>query len=564
MWTSKTAGLAVGAWLIARLAAGSTQASVSWEAPRFNIDGSTVTNLACFKVYYGTESGNYPHLQIVTSSPAVIANLENNQRYYFAVSAVSGDGLESARSDEHSWQTPPATKAAQLALSTQVVTVVVTQGESTPSNRVEIWNAGDGTLAYTISGLPDWYACTPSSGTSTGEHDVITFRGVSDRLTPGCYTTSVVVTAQETGAAPQSQQLQIALTLNGRYYRDADGDGFGYGQPVLDVRAPAGYVATTGDRDDLNAAIHPGATESNNGLDDDCDGQIDENFIPVAMLDFDGDVRADMVVFEPATGLWRVHGSDGRQTQLAFGYNGTMPLAEDFDGDLVSDYAVFVPAEGRWYLTSSATGGVTTVLLGDATSVPVPADYDGDGRADAAVFNPATRMWSGRMSANGTTRSGKFGGKGAIPVPADYDGDGLADVAVYEPAKAMWSGIRSRDGKFISGRFGARNALPVPADYDGDGLADAASYEPATGTWSIQESTSHRIVEKAFGWSGTIPVPGDYDGDGVADLCLYEPATGQWHTRLSSGGETRQAWGSAESQPVLPQYQINRRLGLCL
>jgi len=44
-----------------------------------------------------------------------------------------------------------------------------------------------------------------------------------------------------------------------------------------------GYTTCDGDCDDTNAAVHPGATETCNGVDDDCNGSIDEPF------DADGD-----------------------------------------------------------------------------------------------------------------------------------------------------------------------------------------------------------------------------------------------------------------------------------
>ncbi len=61
------------------------------------------------------------------------------------------------------------------------------------------------------------------------------------------------------------------------FYRDADGDG--YGNPSLTVSAciaPTAYVSNKTDCNDANDAIHPGAVELCNGIDDDCDGQIDE------------------------------------------------------------------------------------------------------------------------------------------------------------------------------------------------------------------------------------------------------------------------------------------------
>ncbi len=63
------------------------------------------------------------------------------------------------------------------------------------------------------------------------------------------------------------------------WYRDTDGDGFGAtGSGQCNCRATPPYVATQeGDCDDARAAVHPGAIETCNGLDDDCDGQTDED-----------------------------------------------------------------------------------------------------------------------------------------------------------------------------------------------------------------------------------------------------------------------------------------------
>lgn len=61
------------------------------------------------------------------------------------------------------------------------------------------------------------------------------------------------------------------------YFRDADGDGYGFdGDAVQACAPPAGYVLPYGDCDDANAAVHPGATEACNGVDDDCSGQADD------------------------------------------------------------------------------------------------------------------------------------------------------------------------------------------------------------------------------------------------------------------------------------------------
>src|SRR5260221_8142288 len=58
-----------------------------------------------------------------------------------------------------------------------------------------------------------------------------------------------------------------------------DHDGDGYGNPG-DASCPNG--AST-DCDDFNSDVHPGASEVCNGIDDDCDGSVDEGFDAGAM-----------------------------------------------------------------------------------------------------------------------------------------------------------------------------------------------------------------------------------------------------------------------------------------
>ncbi|MBL7745967.1 MAG: T9SS type A sorting domain-containing protein, partial [Chitinophagaceae bacterium] len=74
------------------------------------------------------------------------------------------------------------------------------------------------------------------------------------------------------------------------FYQDADGDGYGNAAvTTLACSAPSGYVANNTDCDDANAAVHPGAVEICNGIDDNCNGQIDEGVKTTFYRDADGD-----------------------------------------------------------------------------------------------------------------------------------------------------------------------------------------------------------------------------------------------------------------------------------
>jgi hypothetical protein len=61
------------------------------------------------------------------------------------------------------------------------------------------------------------------------------------------------------------------------YYFDFDGDGFGIGNPTVACSPITGYATQTGDCDDSNNAVYPGAADSEgNGIDENCDG-VDGN-----------------------------------------------------------------------------------------------------------------------------------------------------------------------------------------------------------------------------------------------------------------------------------------------
>ncbi len=149
------------------------------------------------------------------------------------------------------------------------------------------YEGDDGEKAFT-----GWDTDGDASCTSIQFYDPATDSDLSEE---GSYVIRVKVTDDEGYSQTASTYLTIA-DCSQDWYLDLDGDGYGTDEDVVsDCSPPTGYSAIPGDCDDSNAAINPGvASESCNGLDDNCNGDVDEGFHTIALYqDADGDGYGD-------------------------------------------------------------------------------------------------------------------------------------------------------------------------------------------------------------------------------------------------------------------------------
>ena len=84
--------------------AGSNVLNLSWVAPSAREDGSalSLSEIASYRIYYGTESGDYQNELDVNDSSAVQAQISGigSGTYYIALSTVDTEGRESSFSTE--------------------------------------------------------------------------------------------------------------------------------------------------------------------------------------------------------------------------------------------------------------------------------------------------------------------------------------------------------------------------------------------------------------------------------------------------------------------------------
>jgi hypothetical protein len=88
-----------------------------------------------------------------------------------------------------------------------------TQGGANPSNQtLEIWNSGPAgtTLNWSVSDNATWLSLSPTSGSSTGEHDLVTLSVNISEMSAGTYTATITISDPSATNNPQI----VSVTLN--------------------------------------------------------------------------------------------------------------------------------------------------------------------------------------------------------------------------------------------------------------------------------------------------------------------------------------------------------------
>ncbi len=99
-----------------------------------------------------------------------------------------------------------------LSVSPLQFTNTVAYSASPTSGTFRVWNAGNGSMSYSISDNAAWISESPTSGTSTGEQDTVTITYASSGLAAGSYTGLITVTAVGATGSPQTVSSYLTVT----------------------------------------------------------------------------------------------------------------------------------------------------------------------------------------------------------------------------------------------------------------------------------------------------------------------------------------------------------------
>ncbi len=211
------------------------------------------------------------------------------------------------------------------------------------------------------------------------------------------------------------------------YYKDEDSDG--YGNPVISsdaCSAPAGYVADNKDCDDAAATVHPGATESCNGIDDNCDGTADNGLTAPNSDNQNGVCSGAKKVCDGVNG-WKEPNYG-----LIAGYEATEASCDAKDNDC----------------DASIDEGVKTTYY---------KDEDGDGYGNPAISSDACSAPEGYVADNkdcDDTSNKMFPNNPEICDGLDNNCDAQADNGLTEPNADNQNGVCSGAKKVCAGVAG--------------------------------------------------------------------------------------------------------------
>ena len=296
---------------------------------------------------------------------------------------------------------------------------------------------------------------------------------------------------------------------------DYDQDGDGYVQGVLDC-------------DDTEASIYKAATETCDGVDNDCDGLTDET-ASTWYQDADSDTYGNAAVSttdctQPAGYVADNTDCDDTQSSVHPGAAEVSYDTLDNDCDGYTDEMNAVD-ESDWTII-----GTTTSEAVGASSATLLDDEDGDGYDELVVSAPSNDSGgtdAGALAWHDLPLRGKNVAftSGYLLIVGDNSGDAFG---YGTQALGDVDGWDDGESEFAAGAPGNDDSAP---DAGAVYILDIYSSEWKTGTWLVDDLSGAKLTGSAANVRfGSALTSGDFDADGEVDL-----AVGAWGASSSRG-----------------------------
>ncbi len=317
-------------------------------------------------------------------------------------------------------------------------------------------------------------------------------------------------------------------------YPDLDLDGYGdAARPTERCSAGGAYIDDDQDCDDADVLVHPGAKEECNGIDDDCNGALDDGGdTSTFYADDDGDGYGDAA--STADACTAPPGYVSNATDCDDALSATHPggievcdaadVDEDCDGK-VDDDDTSTTSKSTWYHDADADGYGSGSA--STTACDAPAGYGTDTTdcddADPAISPAATEVCGGGdENCNALEDEADPGLVGATLYYLDADDDGYGTSATTAMACALPAGYVTNADDCDDGRLtvnpGAVEECGDTVDNDCDGTEAVCGL--ISGTVVLESLADATFDGEAAGDAAAYSIDflGDANRDGNDDV----------------------------------------------
>jgi hypothetical protein len=154
----------------------------------------------------GTSTGEQDRMTVTYSTAGLAAG-----SYSGTITVASTNAIGSPKTIAVALTVTPAPVNPALAVSVTSLSASCTVGQNASAQTFDVWNSSNGSLNYTVSDNASWLSVSPTSGTSTGEHDRMTVTYSTAGLAAGTYTANITVASANGSGSPKTIPVTLAV-----------------------------------------------------------------------------------------------------------------------------------------------------------------------------------------------------------------------------------------------------------------------------------------------------------------------------------------------------------------